>query len=180
MKFSTEHAVKSFPNSLEKDVLSLFAKITLQNDIYHTDIISILFQGETLEIIGRVYFEVRIDFNLTEIENLILDCLLTRHSDGFVRQKSLQKIILSNQAWVIPFVFQLLGEYVVEILQVIKDNLNKNILDNFINLIKENPLYFEKTEHRIVSYWHCYYRGRFPQKEDYVGFQILEAIKTHK
>ncbi|MBX7170510.1 MAG: hypothetical protein K1X72_06100 [Pyrinomonadaceae bacterium] len=179
-KFSAKQAIKAFPDSLQKDILSLFDKISLQNNDYHSETILMILQGKSLEIPYRIYFEAEHNHELTQTENLILNCLLTRHHNGFIRQKSLELILSANEIWIIPFVFQLLGEYVIQILEVVKEILSEELLSNFVRFIKENPSFFEKTEQRIISYWNCYYRGKFPKKEDYVGFQILEAIKTHK
>jgi hypothetical protein len=44
-----------------------------------------------------------------------IDCLYTRHHDGFVRQMALQRVLASDETWTMPFVLQLLGEYVIEI-----------------------------------------------------------------
>lgn len=45
----------------------------------------------------------------------VLDCLFTKHHDGYVREKYLRAVINAQFAWVPPFVIQLLGEYVVQI-----------------------------------------------------------------
>jgi len=39
--------------------------------------------------------------------------------NGFVRQQHLERIIRSGNPWVPPFVFQLVGEYAIEIIGVI-------------------------------------------------------------
>jgi hypothetical protein len=60
---------------------------------------------------------------LTNLQREFIDCLLTRHTSGFVREKHLARIIGSSHAWVPPFVIQLVGEHVIEILHVIHRNL---------------------------------------------------------
>jgi hypothetical protein len=50
---------------------------------------------------------------------LALRCLYTRHHDGYVRQRNLDQVVSAPEAWVVPYVVQLVGEYVVEIIEVI-------------------------------------------------------------
>ena len=113
---------------------------------------------------------------LTELQREIIDCILTRHTDGFVREQHLARIIHSRNVWVPPFVIQLVGEYVIEILQVVKQNLQN--LDAFIygNFLRANPDFFATTERRVISYWNCYYRDH--KRSEYVGFQLLEFFKS--
>ena len=73
-----------------------------------------------------------------------------------------------------PYLIRLTGEYVIEILQVIKDNLgniDKGITKDFI---AENARFYNTIKSRVVSYWDCYYRIKHPTKTNYVGFEIIE------
>jgi hypothetical protein len=45
----------------------------------------------------------------------VLHCLYTRHRDGQVRQRHLGELLASDHIWVMPFIAQLLAEYVVHI-----------------------------------------------------------------
>lgn len=80
-------------------------------------------QGETVAIPYRIYNEEPetdgSERPLTETQQVILHCLYSRHSDGRVRQRHLEKITASSEPWVVPFVVQLAGEYVLEILDTI-------------------------------------------------------------
>ncbi len=60
---------------------------------------------------------------MTARQLLILDCLLTRHHDGFVRQRAASRILPADRPWVAPFVVHLIGEYVVEIVAAIAAEL---------------------------------------------------------
>ena len=113
---------------------------------------------------------------LRKIQNQLLDCILTRHGDGVLRQEYLGRIIGLNQVWVPPFVIQLLGEYVVEILRVIEANLGN--LDNalYARFLRDNPDFLALTEQRVISYWDCYYRFSC-RKEDYPGFRAIHFFK---
>jgi hypothetical protein len=76
---------------------------------------------------------------------------------------------------VVPFVVQLVGEYVVEILESIRHHLSDLTSKRstqrlaYGDFIARNPGFFARTEHRVVSYWACYHRGKFPDFGTYPG-----------
>lgn len=128
----------------------------------------------------------RIDFiednNLhkyTETQRLILYCYYTRHHNGFIREKYLKKVIKLNNNYVIPFVIKLLGEYVIEILNVIYQNLENIDINLYKGFNKKNIAFYELTTQQVVSYWNCYYRWLYKYRKDYVGFKILDFINTN-
>src|SRR3990167_2183438 len=51
---------------------------------------------------------------LNDTQKTIIDCFYTRHCDGFIREKYCKNIIQLNHEWVVPYVFRLVGEYVIE------------------------------------------------------------------
>lgn len=112
--------------------------------------------GELLSISRRVYHHGAVirTKKLTNLQRELIDCILTRHNDGFVRQKHLAYIVKSSHEWVPVFVVQLLGEYVIEIIGVIDDNL-KNLDASLLS----NPSFLTLTRQRVLSYWDCYYRS---------------------
>jgi hypothetical protein len=82
--------------------------------------------GRRVEIPNRIYHAVpgpETRSVLTARQLLILDCLLTRHHDGFVRQRAASRILPADRPWVAPFVVHLIGEYVVEIVAAIAAEL---------------------------------------------------------
>jgi hypothetical protein len=60
---------------------------------------------------------------LTSTQRLIAHCVYSRHHDGHVRQRHCEQIVRSTAAWVPPYVVRLVGEYVVEIIEMIRDKL---------------------------------------------------------
>jgi len=176
----TEIITKAFPVILENEILVLLEKISLRGDFQPVGSFTVKVNGELLEVPYRIYFEVPNEDELSEKELLILNCFFTRHHNGFTRQKCLEQIILYDEYWITPFITQLLGEYVFEILVIIKSNLEGKLLENMIRFSEENSIFFETTKRRIVSYWNCYYRAQFPIKEGYVGFKIVNAIEEIK
>jgi hypothetical protein len=106
----------------------------------------------------------------------IRDCLLTRHHDGFVRDRAAGRLLAVGNAWTIPFIVQLVGEYVVEILNRIDDAfdaIDQRALGDFIH---ENPAFLALLKQRIASYWDCYYRTN--AREDYVGFRLIRRLES--
>ena len=114
--------------------------------------------------------------SLTALQQEFASCLLTRHSDGLVREKYLAKIIGVKHSWIPPFVIQLAGEYVIEILRLIHQNLS--VLDQalYAQFFHNNPEFLQKTGQRISSYWDCYFRNE--RREDYVGFKLLGFLQS--
>lgn len=184
---------KAFPKHLEQDLEIVLKVIPFSNNnVKHTngyiskvdDLIfsecqSINFENEELVIPYRVYFNEPTEKEekiLTTKQQTILNCIYLRHHDGFVRQKRLENLKDVSDLWTTPFVFQLLGEYVIEILEVAEKQLNNSTLDNFKQLKLDNPKYFEKTESRMISYWNEYYRRANPKLNRYVGRQIFDKI----
>ncbi|MGW1159623.1 hypothetical protein ACWD48_15665 [Streptomyces sp. NPDC002519] len=122
--------------------------------------------------------------SLTVIQRQILHCLYSRHSDGLVRQRHLEQVVSSDKPWAVPFVVQLVGEYVLEILEAIQRGLS--VLDSngsahrplYGDFIARNPAFFARTERRVVSYWSCYYRWRFPVFRTYPGCHLLDLLRA--
>ena len=175
MTVEREIFVNAFPASLTTEVNSLLNKLNLTTEYKSTACFQINLGGQTINIPHRIYYEEPAQENLTETETLLLDCIFTRHHNGYVREKRLRRIVTVDNYFVMPFIVQLLGEYVLEILIVIKDNLNPKLLDKFIKLMDDNPTFFETTEKRVQSYWDFYYKWK-TKKNDYAGFQILKAM----
>ncbi|MFS8203105.1 hypothetical protein ACLVWQ_31005 [Streptomyces sp. CWNU-52B] len=144
-------------------------------------------QGETVSIPSRIYHEepgAYLELPLTGTQQVILHCLYSRHSDGRVRQRHLEQIVASGEPWVVPFVVQLAGEYVLEILEAIGRGLpglavpgsaQRRLYGEFI---ARNPAFFARTERRVVSYWSCYYRWKYGAFGTYPGGVLLEAFRA--
>lgn len=78
--------------------------------------------GESVTIPSRTYHDepnADVVRSLSGIQQVILRCRYSRHCDGSVRQCHLEQIVRLDEAWVVPSVVQLAGEYVVETLEAI-------------------------------------------------------------
>lgn len=179
MKSNSQIIQQAFPKNMETISLSMLENLKEEAFKISDYENSYFLEGEKLVLPYRVYCEPHLlAYYIGQYEELrlVAFCLLTRHYNGYVREKYLKEIIGSNEIWVIPFIVQLLGEYVVEIIQIIYcrfDEVNKK---NLIVFIKENPQFWELTKSRVISYWNCYYRWR-GIKGDYVGFKVIKRIE---
>ncbi|WP_030573947.1 hypothetical protein [Streptomyces aureocirculatus] len=144
-------------------------------------------QGETVSIPSRIYSEepeADRERTLTASQRMILHCLYSRHSDGRVRQRHLERITGSGEPWAVPFVVQLAGEYVLEILEAIGQGLPDLAVPGsarrrlYGEFIVRNPAVFARTERRVVSYWSCYYRSKYEVFDAYPGSSLMEAFRA--
>ena len=109
-------------------------------------------------------------------------CLYTRHHDGFVRQRALQHVMACDETWIIPFVVQLLGEYVIEICEDIRRYAETDlprrpemirVLNSFAS---DNPDFIVLTQQRATSYWDAYYRRPHLCRDTYPGLLALKML----
>ena len=137
--------------------------------------IEVRVDGEELVIPYRIYHLDHEDVfaDLTETQSILYSCLLTRHHDGHVRQRHLERILSVHEPWIAPFVVQLTGEYVIEILEGVEAYLPTLDPALYGRFIRDNQAYFQTTQARMISYWDCYYRRLYKNPSDYVGFRIL-------
>ncbi|MCX5562841.1 hypothetical protein [Streptomyces sp. NBC_00038] len=178
--------VAAFPTRLAGDVQSVLAVLP-EARLPPTSPFEVDVQGETVVIPSRIYnAEPGADLEraLAGTQQVILHCLYSRHSDGRVRQRHLEQIVASGEPWVVPFVVQLAGEYVLEILEAIGRGLpgltvpgsaQRRLYGEFI---ARNPAFFARTERRVVSYWSCYYRWKYGAFGTYPGCVLLETFRA--
>lgn len=139
--------------------------------------------GEDVQIPGRIYnaeLSSRATDSFSTIERSVLACLYTRHHDGYVRQRHLRDVIQLSHPWVVPFVVQLIGEYVIEILWDIQRALGQ--LDTapqraqYGVFAADNASFVDVTARRVTSYWNCYYRHL--TRDDYPGFALIASLRS--
>ena len=108
--------------------------------------------------------------------------LYSRHYDGFVRQRSLRGLLECNDSWVVPFVVQLIGEYVLEIVEDISQGLDlrpgTECRACYGRFVADNAAFVDRTSRRATSYWNCYYRFRYPvmRPEPGTKFELYPAF----
>lgn len=138
----------------------------------------VILNGEQLEIPVRLYFPPELLAGPDD-DSLLL-CLGTRHRDGYLRQKCVTQLLERGDEFVVPYIVQLLGEYVVEIAQVINDALARINIEPYRRFLADNPGYFASTQSRVTSYWSCYYRAAYPDITAYPPYIALLHFSPHQ
>lgn len=192
----TETLVRAFPSRLHSAALEVFGALPASDyepvgDIatsYRRACPGLRLASEQVSIPYRIYNPrpgQSLLQRLDDERSLVLSCIYSRHHDGFVRQEFVSRILTSDDdACIIPFVVQLLGEYVVEICadveRFVLESLpaRPNLLQGFATFLADNPCYAELTEQRATSYWSCYYRRQHPSRQTYPGLVALDSLRT--
>ena len=105
-------------------------------------------------------------------------CLISRATDGFLRQRAATSIATLRAEWAAPFVSALLGDYVVEVVEVICEALPQFDQALYANFVRENRAAVLRIRAQATSYWAAYYRDRFPEKRDYPALRALHQMET--
>jgi hypothetical protein len=137
----------------------------------------VLVENEWLNLAGRIYNsepdQATVDAEAALVQ-AIISCVYTRSHDGYIREKHLRRILALKHPWAAPFLFQLVGEYVVEITRLIADTSTALLAnESYRALIRDNPDFLSLIWTRAVSYENCYYRGLYIPKEDFPAFRFL-------
>ncbi|MFK0379180.1 hypothetical protein [Pandoraea sp. NPDC090278] len=169
--------IKAFPEALRSDV-SVVADLMGGSDATDRGL-QVVVRGESLNIPYRIYEnpDETLFARLNEVQAIVYACLLSRHHDGHVRQRQIERLAASSEPWVAPFVMQLCGEYVVEILDAVEAHLSSMDQHTYGAFFRENSLFFQKTHDRMISYWDCYYRWLYKRERDYVGFRLFDRFR---
>lgn len=118
----------------------------------------VMLGGETLTIPSRIYVDPKLlwaDSGRNTLERGIAWCLGTRHHNGYVREACLTRMLPTPQPWMAPFIVQLVGEYVDEIVQCIEAALPTfapEMQAALAGFVRDNPRYLNTTESRTISY----------------------------
>jgi hypothetical protein len=141
--------------------------------------------GEQLLIPYRIYQpepEREALAGLSSRQRVITACLYTRHHDGRVRQRNLERIITETSPWTVPYVVRLAGEYVIEISRVIDATLSGLIEPGspafraYGRFAIENPEFIARTRAQAASYWGAYHRGQVAAVTDHPGYRFLTLV----
>ena len=169
---------KAFPSYLHKEATKI-ADFLQQNDpkdfkIIGTEIVYL--NGKVLELPQRVYFGEFNTQNLTLVQEQMLNCLYLCHCNGHLREYYLRKVLEVKEDFALPFIAKLLGDYVIEILEVLHHELPNDTRDKLRDFFRANLLYQKRIESRIASYWDLFYRNAYPDLKKYVGYQLFQTI----
>jgi len=175
---SLETLTKAFPESLRSEV-GVVSNLMRSYKIGSHGL-AVMVGGQSLHIPYRVYYapDESLFANLNDVQSVLYACMLTRNPDGYVRQRQVQRLAESSAPWVAPFVAQLCGEYVIEILSAVEASIPSMDHAVYGAFFRENPQFFRATRDRMISYWDCYYRSRYQRASDYVGFRLFDQFKN--
>jgi hypothetical protein len=118
-----------FPKELHGDVKEVINILPIKQNSIHENYKMYLLNNESLKMYSRIYFDepsqVLID-TLTLKQKIILNCIYTRHHNGYLRQQKVEQLIDNKEYFITPFLIQLIGELIFEILVPINNAVNKN------------------------------------------------------
>jgi hypothetical protein len=183
---SSNPLITAFPAELAGDAQAVLAVMPDARLPPHAPF-AVALEGRQVVIPGRLYNDeppADAVASLSSRQRQLLHCLYSRHCDGVVRQRHLEKVVGSTDPWVVPFIVQLVGEYVVEILVVIRDALRFLATPGtcghlaYGQFIVDNPAFFARVQRRVVSYWSCYHRGGYASFQGYPGCTLLDLLRS--
>ena len=168
-----ERLVRAFPKALTGEAGGAATFMCAMGVTLSPGSFEVAVDGERVVIPERLYLEKT--FSSSSVGGLS-ECLLTRHHDGFVRQRALDKVVRLDEPWAVPFIIRLVGEYVVEIIEQIDqafDGMSHHDIGRFVS---SNSNFVQLTRARVTSYWDCYFR-RTPRAQ-HVGFRLMDRIEA--
>lgn len=168
-----EQMVRAFPGALAREAEAAATLLANLGATLSPGGFSVLVEDELVTVPERLYVEER---TALAGDDALIACLLTRHHDGFVRQRALERVLCLRAPWALPFIVRLVGEYVIEIVGQIDDAFADLPVDHLAAFVEANPQFIRLTHARVVSYWNWFYR-HIPRRE-YVGFRLMERIEA--
>lgn len=180
MSQHTEELVLAFPSALSAPARTVIRRLPRPSIAPSSDTIGpTSLDGDDLQIPTRIYnppLPGLLSIGLSDTERRILHCLYSRHHDGFVRQRHLERLLPVTAAWQVPFVVRLVSEYVVEIVEVVEPTLSASSQPFYVSFVRSNPDFIARARQRAISYWNCYYRHRWPTLDQYPALRIFERL----
>lgn len=169
-----------FPAALQPAALALLNAMNASALARACQGFQVFVQGEMLCAPARLYcspsdLRALIEASTGDSRTLAL-CFGTRHWNGYVREECLRPLIWTDRPWATPFLVQLLGEYVIEIVEMVADAVQQGAVQNLPDFARENPKFMAVTRQRATSYWDCYFRRRFRSLQTYPAIAALNAI----
>ncbi len=177
IKSSTECIIRAFPLYLRNDVKLICKNLNFSEYFYYDDSTEwLLSSGEVITMPYRIVIEDEFGgdlLSLTPIQKTIYHCIMSRSSDGYVREKHI-KALLENEMpeWAIPYVIKICDEYVVEILQTVYDTLSQQNCRKYKEICALNFEYIKRAHTRMISYWNEFYRWDCYKYENYIGKKL--------
>jgi hypothetical protein len=170
--------IKAFPSALFSDVEKAIKYLPASKLMPAGNIGAITLNKEQLFIPHHIYYpepDFSVTSTLNSTQQAIIFCVYTRHHDGLIREKYLKNIISINELWVLPFVFALVGEYVIEINEVIHNNLGVMNKEQVQLFAQENKGFITLTRQRVLTYWGQDYHWEICFK-NHPGYRVMSEL----
>lgn len=167
----------AFPESLRSDAVNAGESVLGQlHERQWTERFALQVEGQVVLIPARLHFaSSRSDDPIEGNSWLMTRCLRTRSNDGFERQRAARDLLTDVRPWSAPFIVDLIGGYVIEILLDVEAELSPALANALAAFTSANPDYWQLTRQRVASYWNVYYRASFT-RADYVGFRLVDSL----
>jgi hypothetical protein len=172
--------LRGFPASRRDDVLRVARSLPPRSYPAMERREAVIVEGESIEIPYRVHYpELAVDAfeAMSRRQQLIAGCIYSRHGDGYVRERSIARVVDSTEPSVIPYVLQLLGEYVIQICALVcaRAPLTSPAYQDFA---RSNGKFLARIENRANSYWGEYNRFHYPRRHEYPALVALERLRS--
>ena len=140
--------------------------------------------GEKIYIPYRVYFSEALMppapiVPLSEIEEIIFHCIFSRSADGYARERHIEALLsmgADRYEWVKPYIIAPCGEYVVEILEMVYEKLDREKIPEYRSFCKLNFEIITYFHARMISYWNEFCRNDCYYYENYIGKKLFAQI----
>ena len=143
------------------------------------------FDGATLIVPDRVYYSVwaiGLAMRRPGDTAVVAACLGSRSHNGYVRQRSIERLLQVYRPWAVPYLVEALGDYVLEILQVLQGQIPGSHEQDFAEYLIANEARFIYLSRRCVSYWKAFdgeqiiVRPIFSRWLSYPGAQLITEL----
>ena len=102
-----DRIIGAFPSVITGDSEALAAQLTSEGATLSPCSFEVIVLEELVAIPERRYVEQRL---MPEACSDLASCLLTRHHNGYVRQRALEQVLHLDGPWAAPFIVRLVGE----------------------------------------------------------------------
>ena len=173
----------AFPRQFGDDVEAVCAVLgKYSHPTSEFDVGPTVVRAERIRIPMRIYYPeptLQQLSDLSDRQRLVARCWLSRHHDGHVRERMVREVLRDRSLWTAPYVIQLLGEYVLEIIQLLEDGIVASHEEPYAEFLCDNSEFWQLTRQRVISYWDCYYRrSDFPDRAEYPGSRVVERLEA--
>jgi len=167
----TTQIVRAFPSALEERAKR--AANALTGARLSPGSFSATVNGERIIIPQRLYIPAP---HISMKVDGVTAAIVSRHDDGFVRERAVQRLLAEQGEWVVPFLMRLIGEYVIEIIDRIDASFDSLDHVAWRTFMIANPGFVAVTDAQVMSYWNCYHRR--VSRTDYRGFRVMGKLRA--